>query len=1107
MNRAVSTIIAFSLCVFLISGYCLSADETTSEPIRLLNADFSELRLEENNVMVNLIGNVIFQHSDLNLRSKRAVWYRTAGQVVFIDSVRIEDSDQVLTADRVTYYRKSRTAVADGNVVLFSRKENTRIAGGHGEYNRIKKKVVFTQSPSMWVKPDKGDSTVVVAADTMEYNVELKEGLARKNVRITKADMTATCQEATWINEEEKIVLEGNPVAQKETDRLTGDRMELLIQNDRVKQIAVVGNARASHLEIVDSTSQTAKESLLASKKMYFFLQEEELTQVRACGNATSTYYPRSTGESEVTAPGDKNQASGDTIDLFLSERRLNQVTIKGGAMGTYIFSPDQKEQTPDAEDTIWYAAEIIDYRIKDDLITLEKQSDLKYQQISLAAGKILYHTQERILVAERIRAQENGQEVWVDPPVLRDGKEEIRGERMSYDLRSKRGKITAGVTNIQKGTYRGQLLRKITDEVLLANEGTYTTCDREENPHFHFYTKEMKIIAKDKVIAKPVVMYIGHLPVAAIPFYVFPIKPGRHSGFLTFELGNLESNRFIRNLGYYWAASDYWDLKTAFDYYEGSGWLIRSEARYAQRYVLSGSVAGSYNRQSSWDRTTLTKRRSDRWDLTFSHRHTVSPTLSVSASGNFLSDKDYWRDLNLDAVERRNRSLYSQANLSKRWGTASATLALDHRWNLDTDDRTLNVPVVSFTRTSLPLIAAKENPDGNIQQKWYNSVYYSFSSNFVNYQYRGKRDGYYDRKKFAVSDNNVSLSAPQKLFGWLVLNPGFRYQETWYYVFQTNLSDSFPIPGNSSARRGTYSASVSANTVLYGTFRPKLGSLSGIRHVMTPTLSFAWQPKFNRKNDYLSYTGRGGSGAERKSMSFGLNNLVQAKTKISQDGKETEKKLDLFNLNFSSGYNFLADERKFSYLSSSLRSRAVKNLDFAFSAVHDLYDQADKLNLLSPRWLSFSLDTRVNLRGTWRESASQTTAAGETTFGDLESLGTGVAGSDDYFDGYSGSWSLDISHRYSQTRGGGETHWISLSLSLPLTRRWHMRYLNRYDFSEEKITEQTFEFHRDLHCWEARFTWIATGYREGYYFRINIKALPEIKIEKSQGGLREMLF
>lgn len=1104
MRRVTLTYIL--LVLFFLFCPLVYSQEAGKEPIRLLNADFSELRLEEDNVMVNLIGNVIFQHGDLNLKSNRAVWYRTAGQVVFIDSVWIEDPDQTLTADRVTYYRSSRKAVADGNVILHSKKEDARVTGGHGEYNRSSKSVIFTQSPSLTVKPDKGDSSIIVIAETLEYHVDARQGMGQKNVRITKADMTATCQKATWINQEEKMLLEGNPAAEQQNDRLTGDKMELFIKNDRVKEIQVEGNAKASHIDVIDSLGSITKESLLASKEMFFFLDEEELKQVRACENATSIYFPRSGGDTENRFAGDKNEASGDTIDLFFSQRRLEEVMIKGGAEGTYTFPPNRKEKSSGLEDTIQYSAENIDFLIKDDLITMENQSDLKYQQISLSAGKIIYQTQEEILVAEGMKSEEDGNDIWIGLPVLQDGKEEIKGERMSYDLRTRRGKIKSGVTNIQNGTYRGALLRKITDEVLLADQGTYTTCDRDENPHFHFYTKEMKIVAKDKVIAKPVVMYIGHLPVAAIPFYVFPIKPGRHSGFLTFDVGNLESERFIRNLGYYWAASDFWDLKTAFDYYEGSGWLIRSEARYVQRYVLNGSVAGSFNRRSSWNRSTLTKSRSDRWDLTFSHRHTISPTMSLSASGNFISDKDYWRDLNLDPVERRNRSLHSQASLSKRWSTTSATLAFDHTWNLDTDDRTISVPVISFIRSSLPLIPAKQNQQGITERRWFNSVYYSFSSNFVNYQYRGKEEGYYNRKKFAVSDNNASLSAPQKLFGWLTLNPAFGYQETWYYVFKTNLSESYPIAGNSSARRGTYSTSVSANTVLYGTFHPQLGSLTGIRHVLTPSASFSWQPEFKRKNEYLSFTGRGGSSAKRKSMSFGLSNLFQVKTK-GKDGEETEKKLDLFNLNFSSGYNFLAKQHKLSNLSTSLRSGVLKNVDFTFYTFHDLYDQAGKLNLLSPRWLSFSFDTRINLQGSWREPSVQMGEPEEPMFDEsgTEELGDEESGS--FFDKYSQSWSLSISHRYSKARGGSKTHWGTASLSLPLTRRWHMRYVNRYDFSEEKITEQTFEFYRDLHCWEARFTWIATGYREGYYFRINIKALPEIKIEKSRGGLREMFF
>jgi hypothetical protein len=53
---------------------------------------------------------------------------------------------------------------------------------------------------------------------------------------------------------------------------------------------------------------------------------------------------------------------------------------------------------------------------------------------------------------------------------------------------------------------------------------------------------------------------------------------------------------------------------------------------------------------------------------------------------------------------------------------------------------------------------------------------------------------------------------------------------------------------------------------------------------------------------------------------------------------------------------------------------------------------------------------------------------------------------------------------------------------------------------------ERRFSFYRDLHCWEAVFYWIPNGSLQGYYFRINIKALPDIKIEKSESGISSPL-
>ncbi len=1105
-----------------------------SESIELLNADFSELRMEKDNVMLNLIGNVRFKHGDINLESQRAVWYRTAGQVVFIDDVKIEDPDQILWADRVTYSKNSRKVVADGNVRLVSKKEDAAISGGHGEYDRTTKFALFSQSPALILKPNKGDSSVTIVSQIMEYHADQKRGMAKKDVLITKGSMKAKCDSAYLLNDENRIKLEGSPEAEKERDRLSGDRMEIYLKDEKVERIEVFGNAKASHLEMEDSLSQPTsyesvaesggKESFLSGKEMVFWLEDEELKEVKASGNAGSIFYPSQKGSSATmqSISGDKNEASGDTINLFLSDDRIKRVLIKGGAMGTYSFPSEGsasggKEKTEDGlseeltsdastEDTIKYSADRIDYLIEKNLITLDGKSSLEYGQILLTAGRIFYHTEKEILVAEGTKEgageTESGEDQqWFDLPVLKEGKDEIKGKRMTYDLNSRRGKVEAGETQFQAGVYHGHRLRKITDEVLLADKGSYTTCDKDE-PHFHFYSKRMKIIAKDKVVAKPVVLYIADIPVAAIPYYVFPIKPGRHSGFLTFDVGNLEAGeRFIRNLGYYWAASDYWDLKTAFDYYEGSGWLIKSDARYAVRYLLSGSISGSYHRESGWDTYTYTKWRRNRWDLVINHRQTITPSVDFSASGKFLSDKDFWRDLNLDPYERRNRSLRSQMNLSKKWTNTSLTLALDQTVNLDSDDRSALLPTLRLSRSTLPLFSPEGEETGEASKRWYNSIYYSFSSNLVNYYYRKERTGYLDRKKYMVSDNYLNLSAPQKLLGWLVLNPQFNYQETWYWVFKTNMSDDFPLLGNSSARRGTYSTSLSARTTVYGTFNPRLGRLAGIRHVMTPNLSFAWRPEFDRKEEYRSYTGRGGGGGKQKSVNFSLSNLVQMKTKSVSEGKEVEKKLDLFTLNFSSAYNFLAKERKLSNLSTGLRSSAIRNVDLSFSASHDFYDKdTGELRLLSPRWVSFSFDTRVSLRGSWQETEAHTVE-------EFEGLTPPQEGLQSLSGEVTQNWNVSISHRFSKTRGAGENHWASFSLRLPLTRHWLLDYGNRYDFAEKEITEQTFEIYRDMHCWEGRFTWIVNGYRQGYYFRLNIKALPEIKIEKSQKGIREMFF
>ena len=78
---------------------------------------------------------------------------------------------------------------------------------------------------------------------------------------------------------------------------------------------------------------------------------------------------------------------------------------------------------------------------------------------------------------------------------------------------------------------------------------------------------------------------------------------------------------------------------------------------------------------------------------------------------------------------------------------------------------------------------------------------------------------------------------------------------------------------------------------------------------------------------------------------------------------------------------------------------------------------------------------------------------------------------------------------------------WVKADLGFNPTRAWRINYGINYDIERRDLTAQNMSVYRDLHCWEARFSWYPTGFNRGFYFRINIKGIPQIKWEYREGG------
>ena len=1126
-------LLVLASCIVFLNVQAFAQEE--SGPLILEHAD-QLISTGTNGEIVNLIGNVHFKHEGTDLYSQRATWYRAPGLVEFMDSVMVKDDSRQITARTMTYYRQERKITAKDNVEVIDSKQNIILDAQTIDYYRVLKRIEAGGHPHLIINPDIDSSRMDITASRLVYLSDQGQGMAYDSVTIKRQLMTATGGEADFYKDPERAVLIKNPEIDQAGNRLTGDTISIFTDNKKLQRLLVKGDARADYLIQPDTTLKEFSTATLTGRELEAFFTNNQIERIVTRQNAVSNYAP---AVNDTLVHG-TNTASGDSITIFFEQANIKRVFISGGAVGEFV-EPKASAEGKVTADTTHYSADVIDYSFDNATIKLINNGSLQYHDMALTAGDISYSVNTRILVAEGIAADSSkGKD---EMPVLKQGTEELNGERMTYNLVTKKGQVRMARTKYEGGFYNGQKIRQVSEDVLFVSQGNYTSCD-EPDPHYHFHSDKMKLITKDKIIARPVIMYIGEIPIFAIPFYVFPIRKGRHSGFLPFEIGNFErGQRFIRNVGYYWAASQYWDLESSFDFYEASRTLLNAAARYALRYSLTGSVGVNYSRETSWT-SNYKQNVSNRWRLQFAHDQTITPSVRLSGSGMFISDKNFIADNIFDPTQRLDRSLHSNLNLSKRWQSSSLVINGDQTWNLDTDNKRELLPSISFTRPSFSLFPGptetkkkqRFKPGEKIEEpkkRFYNSIYLSFSATGQNFRNRFKvptdstrAESTFTRRDYQTILAQGSLSSPQKILGFFTVTPATNFTETVYRLnrnaYIDTVGDSLGIAANKIATRATYNFSAGTNTSLYGTVYPKILGITGLRHVLRPSVSYTYTPKILKNQGYISYTGVGVSSARSKAMSFSLGNLFQAKYK-SGDG---EKKLDLFSMDFSSGYNFTSKTKKLGDLSTSIRTSTIPKIDFSFNMIHTFYNQnyviptgliipdlpigidtsiytnaipISRRPLFQPKLVSMSITT--SFKGGYHPGGGEKKEDNapqnkQTMFGSAAQSG----GTD-----YSGiGMDFSISHFYSVTKSVSniKTQWIEFSTQTQPTKKWKISYSCHYNMINKRIDSQTMSIGRDMHCWEGSFTWIPSGVIAGYYVRISIKSIPDIKIEKSEGNV-----
>ncbi|HOX85371.1 MAG TPA: putative LPS assembly protein LptD [bacterium] len=860
---------------------------------------------------------------------------------------------------------------------------------------------------------------------------------------------------------------------------------------------------------------------------------------------------------------------------LLLAARLAWAQPVVGDSSKT---EPPQVLRRSDLDTTLHYKAQTIHNSVSQRQTVLLGNAEVVYKNIKLQAGRIVVDWDGRELTAEGlvdsvwVYSQDHQDSTRVarisEEPVLIDGGTRMNGQRMMYNYASEKGRVVRGRTEIEDGTYFGAQIKKVGDKTFNVSQSVFTTCSLDSNPHYHFEARRLKMVVQEKVIAKPVVMYIGHIPIIALPFAVFPTERGRQSGIIAPTYGqSANEGRYLRGLGYYWAPSDYFDAKTTVDFYEKSGWLFRGGINYAVRYNLTGTISGSLTRKNfrSLYQPDYQERR---WDLRVQHTQTIDPTFRIAASGYFVSDNSFYKDLSTNLAMRLTQELRSNMTVSKNWPNKKISLSanLSRTENLQNGNVTETLPQLTLRKSQTQLFKNAKSSAGSRQSrstKWYESLYYSYSSNLTNTRRdytigSGQSAEQQTDRDLRINHNfNLFHNSPKKVFGWLSLNQNLNIDEDWFdksndYHYDPTAEQLKTTTVSGFAARHTFRYNASANTKIYGLFAPPIGDLNAIRHVVTPAISFNYQPDFSKdfwgyyqeiekpdgqtiKQDRFSGTPRG----EIKAINLSMQNLLQMK----RGSGEKTKKIDLFTVNLNTGYNFAATSYRLSDLQSNWQANPAKNFSLSAGTTHSFYGWDKDSRSRVDRYL-FSGDdlrsarlmrlTNLRLNFSWRLESkgeqprseadrvmtdpqaimealnqAETEAAAEEP-GVLEE---NVREQGDRFQDESNisrlsiPWRLNLTFNFSLSQidpnNPVRRYYLDISgAQVQLTEKWRIGYSAHLDLKEQKVSYQRFSIYRDLHCWEAQIDWVPSGISKRIYVRINIKApmLQDIKLEKHGG-------
>ncbi|MCU0373186.1 MAG: LPS-assembly protein LptD, partial [Ignavibacteria bacterium] len=782
-----------------------------------------------------------------------------------------------------------------------------------------------------------------------------------------------------------------------------------------------------------------------------------------------------------------------------------------------------------DIDDIIFYnSSDSVVFDLSTDKMYLYNNAEVKYKELQLNSGIIVFSKETQILEALGIPRDSSGVTVTSQLPLMKQGSEKFEGTKLTYSFKTSRGTISMGYSDADVGYYMGEKIKKVTPEIMFIQNGRYTTSTDKVDPEYYFYSPKMKLIPKDKIIAQSAFLYIEGVPVFWIPFVILPNRTGRTSGFLVPSYGtDANYGLYLANAGYFWAINDYLDLALKATVFTKGRYDFLSRFRYAKKYNYDGTLEGGYSMINKGESTDTDKEESNQWLISLVHNQKFTPTASLSGNLTFVSGKSYYDNSTNSLPDLLRQNVVSNLTFSKSWEETPFSMNINYSRDQNLTNGDLNERLPNFVFNVSETYPFREDVVSS-EQSLLDNFSFSYNMNALNNRIKlsNVENGRVNVKSGIANRINFNFSPSFKYFN---VKPYFYYNEIWYNEYTTKTFsqfDSTVITSKQDAIKAVryFSTGVTFNTKIIGIFNPKIFNVSGFKHTIEPSITYNFTPDFSTPSwgYYGTYTGLDGNpvkysfyegnvfgGApqgESQSIAIQFGNLFEMKTRVNDS---TENKFQLLNFNTGINYNFAADSLNWSDLFADIRTQIGSLLNIGSTASFTLYD-------FDPVKKTRINDFLINTKGKLLELSNFNFNASSTfSFGIISSGSTGDSSYDSlkinkstYRSPYeepdinvpiSGTINYNFSENRQNPTQIFKTNNLSASLNLNPTPKWKLSFSTSYDLINKMISAPYITVYRDLNSWEINFNWYPVGTYRGFFFQIRIKApqLQDIKVTK----------